>query len=519
MNEPKAAQLTLTPPVADGAEPGDFPAQWHRYKPLLDLCTHAELTSAVLLKDGACHNVFSVLTFTRQAPDYKPATPFEFLTRKPETVPATGYKVAVARSSVSAIDGLRTLRSAKQFVEPVKGRLVDCVGRWADPVFVDNQHRIRNVVPYVDARFWAFQKIPPADALVQLVGAKALSWLLQRVSHILGRSLTARAEYAGGFFVVLPEYRAKIRVDRGENGRIGVEFDGDRQAIRPVALARVSRNEEMCSATLQELGERFSVLEVGASDFEEVELYDLVSGLLVDRHAGIPNRGLGLTLHTVEPITFDVTLHDDSGVPVGEPVHVSTNWGRSLVTGVEGRAEWERDQRRSALLAEQRRLHTEGRLFFYSGSKSDRKKAINDIRGLIRMHGGVEVCVWDPYFGGRDALEFLPHVVDPATPVRVLTSLQRADGGAKHESVKAQLREALSAVALPRGKGPGMTNIQARVGTGFHDRFLITSASCWQLGSSFNQIGSSYSTIVEFPYRELVANAFEKEWNSASPFA
>lgn len=499
------------------APPTRNPPNWARYEPLLLECTHAELVSAVLLDDSGTHNVFSVLTFTRQ-PEAPSPSRFEFITSKPRIVPGSAAHLAIGRSTVSAAVGETVLPTGERFVEPVNGKAVHCEGRWADPVFVGQEvHRLRTLVPEVDRQYWVFQYVPPQGAIEKLVGPRGLEWLNDEIASHLRRSIAARSDYIGGFLVVLPEYRGAIRVERGEEGRIGVEFQGERDKICPIVHARVSRNDELVSAEVVQAESRFTVLDGGRSDFEEVELYDLKSGLLLDRHAGHPIRAFGLSMHVGESVEFDVTLHDEAGTPSGDPLHVKTNWGRIQESGIDDHAEWEKTQRQAAILAEQKRLHRDGRLFFYSGVAGERQKAINDIRGLIRTHTKNELCVWDPYFGGRDAVEFLPHVADPAIRVRVLTSL--ASPSCISALVESQLKEALKALNQQRGRGPGMTNIEVRRGNHFHDRFLLTDVSCWQLGTSFNQIGGVYSTIVEFPYADLVRQAFDREWKCGTVVA
>jgi hypothetical protein len=263
-----------------------------------------------------------------------------------------------------------------------------------------------------------------------------------------------------------------------------------------------------------ELDRALTVVEAGATDFEDIELYDLRSGLLLDRHAGTPMTGMSMTLHNGEAVSFDVVLHDELGQSAGAPIHIETRWGPTFEAGSDSRDKWERTQRQAALLEEQRRLLHSGRLFFYSGGAGERERALRDVRQLIRMHAKRTLWVWDPYFGGRDALEFLPHVLDPSIEVRVLTSLTRIDGSTR-KLAEGQLREAVTALGLPRGRGPGMTNVEVGVGSGFHDRFLITDVACWQLGASFNQLGNVYSTIVEFPYADLVVQAFARVWKVA----
>ncbi len=493
-----------------------LPQFWDRFEPLLKHCAHAELTSAVLIGDGVTRNVFSVLTFTRQRIQGSIVPTFKFLTDRPESVLHTSYKLAIALSTMSSIDALRAVPTAGQFIEPVKEETVECPGTWADPIFVGQEvHRLSAVVPSIDAQYWVFQHVPPPGLMVELVGNPGLNWILEKVSTCLARTLTTRSDYAGGFLVVLPEYRGEIRVERGNSGRVGIEYRGDREQVHPIVSVRSTRNDELCSSVVADLTSRYTVLDAGASDFEEIELYDLNSGLILDRHAGTPWRGFELAMNVGEQVEFDVTLHDAAGQPSGSPVHINTNWGRIQLSGIDQRSGWEHIQRQAAILSEQKRLHGEGRLFFYSGKDNDREKAVSDVRNLIRMHSRQRLCIWDPYFGGRDALEFLPYVGDPSISVRVLTSCTSI-GESTQRDVKRQLEEAISALGQHRGRGPGMTNIQARLGTGFHDRFLITDVSCWQLGTSFNHVGLVYSTIVEFPYADLVLRAFETAWNAAT---
>jgi hypothetical protein len=494
-------------------------SSWGRLRPLLDLCTHAELISAVLLKKGdPIRNVFSVLTFTRQSVTPPAAPASTFLTPPPpKTVPGTVFQLAVARTSCASIDALCAVPWQQKFTEPGMKKQVVCEGDWADPVFCgDEDSRLRRLLPDVGRAFWALHCTPSVDHLSELVGERGNAWVLDEIGQALGRSLASKAEYASGFFVVVPEYRARITVQRGDKGRIGIEYHRELGQVRPVAYARSSRNDEFCSATAIELKAPLTVLDVGVSHYQEVELHDLDSGMIMDRDAGAPFRGGTFTLNQGERVAFDVTLDDAEGNP-GAPIHIETHWGHFQQAGWGEQDEWEMNQRRAVILAEQRRLHRDGLLFFYSGLPGERDKALADIRQLIRLHARTRLWVWDPYFGGRDALEFLPFVGDPSVPVQVLTSLRTPEGESDlpRLGAAAQLLEATDALAQPRANGPGMTDIAVKVGGGFHDRFLFTGTRCWQLGCSFNQIGKVYSTIVEFPYADLVVKAFEKEWKKA----
>jgi len=491
--------------------------RWQLYQPLIARCTEAEFTSAVLLgPGGGIHNVFAVLALTRQGEGPPGADEFKYLLERPETVPGTRYRLAIGRSRMPVAKGLAAVTSGAGYTEPVKGTGVSSPGTWAAPVFVGHEyHRLLRLLPSLDAQFWVFQHVQSVAHLQGVCASSALDWVRTRVSTTLRSAFSERVEYLGSLFVLVPEYRARLRVERGADGRIGIEVSKDDPDIRPVVSVRASRGGEFCDAKVQSVEGRYTVLNPGATEYQDVNLHDLNTGLLIDRDAGLPFRGFTQVIHAGEPIKFQAVLHETDGSPSGAPVEIETNWGRFQQSATDDAAEWERTQRAAALLAERERLVQQGRLFFYSGEPGERERAVHDVRGLIRSHTRRLLRVWDQYFSGWDALQFLPHVGDPSVQVQVLTSLSPLPGQKDRPRVRAQLSEAVAELAKPRGRGPGMTNIEVKVGYRFHDRFLITDIGCWQLGASYNQIGKVYSTIVEFPFPQKVVQAFNDAWGRA----
>lgn len=244
-----------------------------------------------------------------------------------------------------------------------------------------------------------------------------------------------------------------------------------------------------------------------------------------------------------------------------------------------GHTDWELAQRRATLEADRRRRQSEKRFLLYRGSTEDRERAVADIRYLLNHRCSDYVKIWDPYFGPADALRFLPYVDSPDIKISILTSnkvppaVQSTDGpvheqrpsarcapriirrwirllsdvrsGSSNSGAMANLvrrifaglkvtpanseaaklaewkrRELRAAIKLLREPNPGLQGLQTvacRIGGGrrFHDRFIISSSYCWQLGCSLNHLGSVISTVTEFPHPGLIEEEFDSAWREA----
>lgn len=211
---------------------------------------------------------------------------------------------------------------------------------------------------------------------------------------------------------------------------------------------------------------------------------------------------------------------------------------------------------RRELRASMKRL-VERRQFVQYGSKGsqpqdEQKRALLDIRTLIRQVSQGAVYLWDPYLSANDILNTLAFSTDAATELRGLTAGQQASAavcdkcGANLNSVAATAPA--TPIAGPGGSPPLSTKeawiakqkttldtafigdanlkLEYRMSWGiqgrFHDRFLIfpglgrARTRVWSLGASINHIGSQHCIVQEVEYPEMVLEAFQHFWDECA---
>jgi hypothetical protein len=481
-------------------------------QPLLVACRSAELTVAGLRRVGReksapgwAVNAFSVLHFTTDPlPDgeRKPT----YLTTRPESSPDGKHQLFVVQTPLAVQEALPLCEFGDQFVDPrapASHGPIDSPGAWVGPAFVERyEDTVRSCVPPIDRAFWLKEHWQPPEALQAEIDDKGLGWLQARLQALLGISLATRRERLGNFLAVLPEYRIRMRTRPSQTKElIGVEVvDSAPDAPRDLLLvARGSRDRHVQSAVARLVRRGLHVLPMNSAiDYREVELYDATSGLILDREAGVPLREMVAAVNLVTT-RLDVTilLTRPDGTPDGEPVRVQTDWSASQPIRVGGRARWE--ERLQAVRNEEQleQLRANGHFFMYRGDRNDRKQAVEDIRRILHTRLMGIVKIWDPYFGHRDAAEFLFYVAAPTTPIQVLTSLHPTDDEtSNHRAVRddpnrvsqpladwkrEQMSRVLRVLREPRQGTPGLTQLEVRSGgVAFHDRFILTEGRCWQ---------------------------------------
>lgn len=520
---------------------------------LLPIYKSAELTACLLQRVGrpendpeAIVNGFSVILFGGR-PATSEGERFAFLTAKPESSPEKCHRLMVTRSLLRVEEALDLLQFSDRFRDPAEphGRAVSSPGSWLPTIFVGREeHPLRNHLPYLPYSLWIREHWRLSEGLQDELGEAGVTWLLRRLTKLLGIHVSRHR--LGSFLAVFPEERIKMHAQRSADGlRVGIEVRSDPSAgLKPWVLVRGSRNDRLVGASLHEVTSRFTVVPfVKEIDFEEVELYDASTNTILDRESGVPLRGMSFTMN-VEPKDVDssVSFERMDGTTHNRRIHA--RWGLLLTSHVDPAPSWEVAERLDSIRREQEDLYRRGRLFVYRGGSTERERAVQDVKYLIRTRMEGYLDIWDPYFGGEEAVEFVPSVYDSNMPIRILTSLDTtpeekhasctgaplhpvaaASGPAPRQSSAKELKirnlkTAVAKLRRPADNLPGLTNIRCRRGSSyFHDRFILTNNACWQLGCSLNQLGGVVSTIVEFPYPDLIQRAFDDNWNQLGPSA
>lgn len=167
-----------------------------------------------------------------------------------------------------------------------------------------------------------------------------------------------------------------------------------------------------------------------------------------------------------------------------------------------------------------------------------RMAALEDLRWLMRKHGGEGVWLWDPFLNAEDVLRTLFFCPHNGVPLRALTAgkkppgtvqkLDTGDGVAERElqqlgreRAKREKREQANQLEAAKRNCHGL-QLEFRIreggaGWGFHDRFIIFpraqgSALAWSLGTSINSFGDEHHILQKVPHGEAIAQAFQDLW-------
>lgn len=168
--------------------------------------------------------------------------------------------------------------------------------------------------------------------------------------------------------------------------------------------------------------------------------------------------------------------------------------------------------------------------------QEERRRALEDIRELIRTANQGAIYLWDPYLSANDVLNTLAFCSDAGTELWALTSAKPSKKGASEDEnddgtedievtargawIKAQ-QDTLNTAFI----GPSNMKLEFRMSWGiqgsFHDRFLMfpglgrDRTRVWSLGASINHIGAQHCIVQEVAYPEPVLHAFNAFWDQS----
>jgi hypothetical protein len=439
------------------------------------------------------------------------------------------------------------------YQDPTQGKPspVACPGTWAEQTYVSEyEQKVRLCLPRIPCGFTLLEQWSSNDAQRARLTGKDVNFVLKKIDEVLGIHLSLREERLFNFLVVVPVDDVRVRLSIAPSQRkMGLEIRPWCSAVSDfLVVVRSRRDNELVGAVAKKVGLGLHVLDCcAAADERDVEVYDSTSGRLLWHEGGLPTlRQIAVTMHEgLHPLQFDVDLSFLHKAPIRINVDWRTGGSSSVVGTVH---EWEKRLRDASRIAKLNELRASRRYMMFRGSEQDREQAVRDIRRLIGKSDADRVRIIDPYFGPMDALTFLFFVADPTIPIQVLTKAKLADadsvpgatstgpvtiigelGGqpwgvvvsrqkpTRREQI-AGLQRAFEILRQPAQNSRGLQNLQGRIAEGamFHDRFLIVGRHAWQLGCSFNQIGSVMSTITEFPHPEVLEEEFEVAWKSAA---
>jgi hypothetical protein len=375
----------------------------------------------------------------------------------------------------------------------------------------------------------------------------AIAFLKRRL-HV---DLSDYSEYLGGLALVLPDPILR-RIDHF------VVPSEDRKSERLVfrLVPRAGQNLSDISLTVIErranLLSRFETISVPSDG-----LLTLPRGLPVDASGYVATHRLyGVLVHQ-PPLPFIRAVNVSFGVigrrvrvdaPKSDspqaanaryeiqemahehPISVGDYKPRPALSRVIG-AQFRRERR-----AEARRLD---QTWFDDGT---RDAALGFVRSRIGR-AREEVLIADPYFGGRQNLQFLHAVARPDVAITILTSRLAFESNNADDvtppatlSNLAEGNESGNATdhlqfrrlnefsrSLETFNQRGIQNITALVLTGrnppLHDRFLVVDHAVWFLGNSLNALGDRASLILEVPDVEPILERLDQMKSQAIPFS
>ncbi|WP_148278571.1 VPA1262 family N-terminal domain-containing protein [Burkholderia sp. KJ006] len=173
--------------------------------------------------------------------------------------------------------------------------------------------------------------------------------------------------------------------------------------------------------------------------------------------------------------------------------------------------------------------------------QDERRRALEDLRVLIRSVSHGAVYLWDPYLSANDVLNTLAFCTDAGTELWGLTSskpskMRQCDtnddvddidsADAADATDREQWIETQRNTLDDAFDGPPCMKLEFRMSWGiqgsFHDRFLIFPGlgrgrtRVWSLGASINHIGAQHCIVQEVSYPEPVLEAFQGFWEQSN---
>lgn len=172
--------------------------------------------------------------------------------------------------------------------------------------------------------------------------------------------------------------------------------------------------------------------------------------------------------------------------------------------------------------AERTKLREE--LSFVQYFRTDRQKALNDIRLIINKFGEDGVYLWDPYLVADDIKETLFFCSFGGAPLKAIGSYNGDKNAAVFNATDFLDFVKNNKIQLSPGSFGNHLhiNLEFRIqhstfGWSFHDRFLIFPShngrvKAWSLGTSINSLGKSHHILQEVSSPRHVLDAFNVLW-------
>jgi len=254
-------------------------------------------------------------------------------------------------------------------------------------------------------------------------------------------------------------------------------------------------------------------------------LYDEVNQLLLTHFEGSYVRTISVNSHVGQPEPRIFKNCDD----VSKPHQIKVHSSHQIQTGKQSNknyVSWIQDR----LYEEERKKMENDRSFvqYAKGNFSEREKALDDVRFLIKQYGEKGVCLWDPFLTAKDIINTLYFCSSYNAPLKAISSFDK-------EKKKIYVQEFENDLDLTtwineqkkcledKSNNYGGINLEFRVqhdnyGWKFHDRFLIfpdfnDKVKVWSLGTSVNSLGKHHHILQKIENARHILDAFNELWN------
>jgi len=238
-----------------------------------------------------------------------------------------------------------------------------------------------------------------------------------------------------------------------------------------------------------------------------------------------------MNLHVLDPEPRFFTMPDGQGGEKAVRFGLTPKPIQSVV-GEPKRNPAEDWTRRRMYQEETDRLRAERRFVQYKPEPGQNlhERALEDVRFLINRHGEEGVWLWDPYLCAEDVINTLFYCRFFGAELRALTAGYIPPSGDQSMQPEGSLPPSAQFAADQRTRLIGIkSNLRGlhleyrmrtgSAGWGFHDRFLIFSATeraalAWSLGTSINSLGTQHHILQRVDDGQRISDAFAELWDA-----
>ena len=331
---------------------------------------------------------------------------------------------------------------------------------------------------------------------------KQLNAFSEQVSKIIPISIGSISDRLGNVIFQFPINIFKLQMlVLGLNKGIQLDFSFNSKLIKEPELQMIIQNkfdDMILDYRVQDIKNKEPIY-INTSEEVQFQIYNKENNLIVHKNKFTTIKSVTLSVGIISPQNRFFTIGDKE-----HRISVSHEQPTDIIGEQDEECKAWIDNRKYD--KELKRLEQLKSFIQYKGSGEDRKKALNDIRGLIRQHGRSGVYLWDPYLFATDIKQTLYFCKNTNVELKAITIKNH------HTDVKEFERDDKKYLLL---------NLEVRkqhgnYGSEFHDRFLIfplEKPKVWSLGTSVHSLGNAHHIMQEVQHAQHILNAFNELWN------